>query len=77
MQAFLAQMLINLLVAAAMAAISMALYKPKPTEPPKPQKANFEPTADEGTEVKHLFGTGPVEMSIVAVMDKSVEAIVR
>ena len=77
MQAFLIQILINLAIAAAMAVISMALMPRKETEPPKPQKNDMEPTADEGTEVKHLFGTGPVEMGIVAVMDRRVEAIVR
>lgn len=79
MQLFLFSILRNLVVAAAMAFLSAVIYRPKAagTDPPKPQRIDFAPTADEGTEIKHLFGTGPVELLVVWVGDKSVEPIVK
>lgn len=76
MQAFLLALLRNLIISAILAWASYRLAGgAQQAEAPKPQKNDFAPTAIEGTEVKHLFGTGPVQMMVVAVMQKSTEAI--
>lgn len=74
MWGFLAQLAIGLITAAASALFGA---KPKAPEPPKPQKSDYGPTADEGTEILHHFGTGPTQFLVVWVGDKSIEAIVR
>jgi hypothetical protein len=77
MEAFLLQLLVNILIGAALAFISAALYKPKGRADAQPGDQDFKPTAREGTEIKHLFGTGPVQLMVVAVMDKKAEALLR
>lgn len=77
MQTFLFSLLRNLLVAAALAFLSSLLYRqPKPKEP-EPQDNDFAPDGREGIEVKHLFGTGPVRLMTVAVVDRETTAIKR
>lgn len=77
MPAFLVAILQNLLVAAALALLSGLLYRNKTTEPPKPSTDEYKPTAKEGTEVLHLFGTGPVELLVVGVFNRETTAIQR
>lgn len=67
----------NLLVAAAFALLSAVLYRPPKREDAQPSDFDFKPTAREGTEVPQLFGTGPVQFTIVGVMDEDNEAIRR
>lgn len=69
MPAFLVTILVNLLVAAVFAVISGALQKKADTDPPEPSTDLFKPTAKEGTEIKRLFGAGPVELLVVGVFD--------
>lgn len=75
MNAWLLSVLRNLVIGIAMLALSSLLIKQKETDPPKPAKNDYSPTADEGTEIKQLFGTGPVEMIVVAVFDRATDAI--
>lgn len=77
MPAFLLAIFKNLLVAAALAFLSGLLYRQKSVDPPKPSENDYAPTAKEGTEVKHLFGTGPVELLVVGVFDRETVAIQR
>jgi len=77
MQAFLLTLLRNVLISAALAWLSAVIYRPKAEDAPKPSKDDYTPTADEGTEIKALFGTGPVPLLVVAVMAKSISPIRR
>lgn len=67
----------NLLIAAALALVSALLYRPPQQSDVEPQENDFSPSAREGTEIKHLFGTGPVQMMVVNVMDRETEEIKR
>lgn len=75
MQAFILSVLRNLVVAAALALLSRLIFRPDEADAPKAQANDFAPTSEEGTEIKHLFGTRPVPLLIVAVMERSVTPI--
>lgn len=77
MQAFFISILRNLLVAGALALLSALLYRQPKIDEPEPAENDFSPTAREGTEFKYLFGTGPVQLTVVAVMDRATEEIRR
>lgn len=77
MPAFLVSILTNLLVGAVLAFLSALLIPKKSIKPPEPSDNDYSPTAKEGTEIKHLFGAGPVELLVVAVFDRETKAIRR
>jgi len=77
MGAFLLGILKNLLISAALAFVSSLFYRQKSPDPPEPQENDFAPSAAEGTEIPHLFGTGPIRLLVVGVFDRATEAIKR
>lgn len=77
MQAFFLSLLRNLIVAGALALLSALFYRQPRIAEPEPKENDFSPTAREGTEIKELFGTGPVKMIVVAVMDRDTVEIRR
>lgn len=75
MPAWLLSVVRNLIIGIAMLSISALLNRQKDNKPPEPAENDFSPTADEGEEIKQLFGTGPVDFIVVAVFDRSTRPI--